>query len=187
MDEPDQNKIELIERYLNNKLSDQEKTDFEAELESNARLREQLDWVRNLPDFLFSMEKERLSEQVKDWMDEKTPAEQDNIREIKKAPSSFFSRNLKIVASLAAIFLVVSLGWYIFKQGKTFDQQANEYIALYHADPVILRGEQSEAWQRAIKSSRLSAESKNTSLSQFSIEIILHTDFSSRFCFNLIG
>ena len=152
METPNQDHIEYIERYLNNKLPDQERITFEAKLESSKELREQVEWVRNLPDFLFSMEKERLTEQVKTWIDDKTPEDQGRPREAKQKSINSFSRSLKIVASLAATFLLISLAWLFFlKQDKTPVQQANDYIALYHSAPLILRGQQSEAWQGVIQ------------------------------------
>lgn len=153
METPDQNQIEYIERYLNNELPDQERITFEAELESNQVLREQVDWVRNLPDFLFSVEKERLSEQVKTWIEDKNPTAQNPPRKAKPKPIHSSYRLLKTIASLAAVLALVFLaGLFFLPQDKTPDQQADDYIALYHPDPLILRGQQSEAWQNAIQS-----------------------------------
>ncbi len=153
MDIPDQKHIEYIERYLNNELPDQEKITFEADLQSNEVLREQVEWVRNLPNFLFSMEKERLSEQVQTWMEDKTPTEADQapIQKTKPAQSHSFARTLKIVASLAAAVLLVFLAWHFLQPKPTPAQQVDQYIALHHADPLILRGNQSKEWQSAIQ------------------------------------
>lgn len=148
----DKNNIEYIERYLNNELPDQEKLTFEAKIESNKELREQVDWVRNLSDSLFSVKKEHLTEQVKSWMDEESPTDQSEKTATKQEQSNSFSRPIKIAAALAAVLALLFLVWFFFlKQDETPVQKANQYIALYHSDPVILRGNQSEEWQRAIQ------------------------------------
>ena len=151
MDTPDQKQMEYIERYLNNELPDQERITFDAEVQSNDALREQVDWVRNLPKALFSMEKERLSEQVKNWMDDKSPADQYPIQNAKPEPNNSFFRVLRIASSVAAVFLVVFLAWFFLGSNKTLVQQTNEHIALHHTDPVILRGNQKEEWKHAIQ------------------------------------
>lgn len=146
MEKPNFTNIEYIEKYLSGALSKEEVEEFEQELETNLELKEMVESVENLPNDLLEIEKNRLSQNVKAWMNE----DKKEVKDVPQDKKPIISIKRRILSVAAIFLLVISATW--FYTSNSLDSKAQAFINTYHSNPIALRAMVDDRWEMAAES-----------------------------------
>ena len=144
--------IKHIERYLQGEMEEDELKHFENELKKSATLKDKVDKVKSLPSNLYLLEKDRLSNQVKDWM--RTDKKSSQLLPGNEKSKRF--RQLRIVGIAASIIALVFVTgyWLLPYSNQNLNSITQNHITQYHKSPIVLRASSDERWESAIQSYR---------------------------------
>ena len=148
MEKPN-NDIEAIERYLNGEMTGEELIHFEKRMEEDQQLFANVEEIKNLPDSLLDIEKERLSDQVKSWMKAEEETEP-KVKELNQKPRVKYLRVAGIAAACIAILFVAGL-WLLPFSNQGPNALASNYLSELHHSAVVLRTSTNEQWERSIQ------------------------------------
>lgn len=144
---------DLIEDYLNGLLSPTDQLAFEADLQKDNALSEELELHKRLRSFVKENEVQSLKFQVKDWLSEEGQEEEETkIIPLSRAkPSSTFNTNY--IFRIAAVLMLVSgVGWY-FISNNAVGNETQFLSALSSQNPEQLQGvaDNRTAWTQAYR------------------------------------
>ena len=144
---------DIIEDYLNGLLSPTAQLAFEANLQTDNALLEELELHKRLRSFVKENEVQSLKYQVKGWLSEEDDDEEETkIISLPSAkPKSSFSANY--ILRIAAVLLLVSgVGWY-FISNNAVGNETQFLSALSSQNPEQLQGvaDDRTAWTQAYR------------------------------------
>lgn len=144
---------DIIEDYLNGLLSPTDKLAFEADLQKDIALSEELELHKRLRSFVKENEVQSLKSQVKDWLlEEEEDEEETKIISLPSAKSKS-SFNTNYILRIAAVLMLVSgVGWY-FISNNTAGNETQFLALLSSQNPEQLQGVADErtAWTQAYR------------------------------------
>ncbi len=147
MEKPDFFEIKYIDRYLNGKLTVDQLKEFERQITLDPVLKEKVEKIKIMPNDLFIIEKDRLAQNVKKWIDI------DRSSDVQNSPKErgTLTPLSKRILGIAAIFILIVSAIWLFLSTNTPDQKAQLYMAQLHQDPIVLRGSSNDSWELAIE------------------------------------
>ena len=143
---------DIIEDYLNGLLTPTDKLAFEADLQTDNSLLEELELHKRLRGFVKENEVQNLKYQVKNWLLEEEDKEETKIIQLPSAkPKGYFNNNY-ILRIAAVLMLVSGVGWYFIRNNAAGNE--TQYLAeLSSQNPEQLQGVADErtAWTEAFR------------------------------------
>jgi len=149
MNRPDTYTIEDIERYLRGELTGDELSLFEAQMSKDKALADKVENIKNLPTGLYDLEKERLSDQVKDWI--KTDGASDEPSKREEGRTWFKKYGKGAIAVVFLIFLATMVYLLDHNSSQNIETRTQQYIAQIHKSPTVLRAASDDQWEMAIQ------------------------------------
>jgi len=131
--------LELIEKYLNEELSQTELAEFEQLQKTDAAFAEEVQMAIAINADFNVQQKKRWQKLIEA---KETPVRQLNPR----------NRSINWIRSIAAVFILglgLALGWMLFA-GQSVDKMATKYLTEHHADPTSFVEDKEDAWSKAI-------------------------------------
>ncbi|MEO0555743.1 MAG: tetratricopeptide repeat protein [Bacteroidota bacterium] len=134
--------IDLIEKAIDQELSESEKLEFEKKLQSSGEFKAYYDQQQSLLDHLRAYKKNEVRNELKALYD-------DFKNEKEFTSTSRFSSWLKYGIAAALAIVVAVFIWRITNAPKTTQQLYTEYYTPYEGGP-LLRGEEQDSMQMAL-------------------------------------
>ena len=122
--------LELIKRYVNDQLNDEERASLEQMISENPELQEEVDMARMLVKETGKAEEERLMEVIQE-----AHSEDSGIDPVKKINPSVIRRRRLIFTAVAAVLAI--LFYFIWgMQGVSKEEDINKFLADQYIEPV---------------------------------------------------